>query len=178
MDWVKLDSDGYCVGSYPDGDWDSESRPTGCIAVSDEQLAHLLKTRGRLVDDQMLPPLPVNISALKKQKLHEINAGFKSFVDSIIAQYPDYEQKTWPYQLAEAQALTADPEADAPRLLRIAQAEGVSVEQKAADVLAKAAAYDFVFDAIGHRHKLTDLVDDAATAQDLGAIAWTLTLPE
>ena len=55
--------------------------------------------------------------------------------------YSKEERETWPQQVEEAKAVSADANAEAPLLARLAAPRGITVAQMAAAVIAKANAF-------------------------------------
>ena len=113
------------------------------------------------------------LNAAKAAKLTEINAECQKAVAALAADYPDSEVQSWPQQVKEATALSADPQADAPLLTAIATARGLPVAELASRVLGKMNAYAGASGAlIGRRQAADDLIDVAATPEDVAGIAW------
>lgn len=113
------------------------------------------------------------LKAVKDAKRTEINAACEAAVSALAAAYPDGEVKSWPQQVKEAEALAADPQAQAPLLAAIAEARSLPVVELASRVLAKMAAYASASGAlIGHRQAVEDLIDVAASPEDVASIAW------
>ena len=113
------------------------------------------------------------LNAAKAAKLTEINAECQKAVAALAADYPDSEVQSWPQQVKEATALSADPQADAPLLTAIATARGLPVAELASRVLGKMNAYAAASGAlIGRRQAAEDLIDVAATPEDVAGIAW------
>jgi hypothetical protein len=113
------------------------------------------------------------LNAAKAAKLTEINAECQKAVAALAADYPDSEVQSWPQQVKEAMALSADPQADAPLLTAIATARGLPVAELASRVLGKMNAYAGASGAlIGRRQAAEDLIDVAATPEDVAGIAW------
>ena len=113
------------------------------------------------------------LNAAKAAKLTEINAECQKAVAALAADYPDSEVQSWPQQVKEAMALSADPQADAPLLTAIATARGLPVAELASRVLGKMNAYAGASGTlIGRRQAAEDLIDVAATPEDVAGIAW------
>ena len=113
------------------------------------------------------------LNAAKAAKLTEINAECQKAVAALAADYPDSEVQSWPQQVKEAMALSADPQADAPLLTAIATARGLPVAELASRVLGKMNAYAAASGAlIGRRQAAEDLIDLASSAEDVAFIAW------
>ncbi len=113
------------------------------------------------------------LNAAKAAKLTEINAECQKAVAALAADYPDSEVQSWPQQVKEAMALSADPQAAAPLLTAIAEARSLPVVELASRVLGKMNAYAAASGAlIGRRQAAEDLIDVAATPEDVAGIAW------
>ena len=113
------------------------------------------------------------LNAAKAAKLTEINAVCQKAVAALAADYPDSEVQSWPQQVKEATALSADPQADAPLLTAIATARGLPAAELASRVMGKMNAYAGASGAlIGRRQAAEDLIDVAATPEDVAGIAW------
>ncbi len=113
------------------------------------------------------------LNAAKAAKLTEINAEFQKAVAALAKDYPDSEVQSWPQQVKEATALSADPQADAPLLTAIATARGLPVAELASRVLDKMNAYASASGVlIGQRQAAEDLITAAEDLEALSAISW------
>ena len=113
------------------------------------------------------------LEAVKAAKHMEINEACNAAVASLAASYSEREIQSWPQQVKEAEALAADPQASAPLLTAIADARGLPVVELASRVLGKMSAYAGASGAlIGRRQAAEDLIDFAATPEDVAGIAW------
>lgn len=113
------------------------------------------------------------LEADKAAKRLEINAACDTAVAALAAPYPEREIQSWPQQVKEAEALAANPQASAPLLAAIAGARALPVLELATRVLDKMNAYAAVSGSlIGRRQAAEDLIDLAATAEDVASIAW------
>lgn len=111
------------------------------------------------------------LAHIKAAKLVELNEACDRAVAKLAAGYPDHEIQSWPQQVKEAEALAADPDADAPLLAAIAAARDLPVGELASRVLAKMVAYAHASGAmIGMRQAAEDLLELADTAEDVAAI--------
>ena len=123
-------------------------------------------------------PLPTvtsdaKLEAVKAAKRLEINEACNTAVVALAASYPEREIQSWPQQVKEAEALAADPQAAAPLLTAIAEARSLPVVELASRVLGKMNAYSGASGAlIGRRQAAEDLIDVAATPEDVAGIAW------
>ena len=75
---------------------------------------------------------------IAKIKGKEINNKAQEAIDSVIEPYPDFEKLTFERQEREARAFLVDNTISTPTLSPIAQARGLSVEELATRVVAKA----------------------------------------
>lgn len=113
------------------------------------------------------------LEAVKAAKRAEINAACDIAVASLAASYPEREVQSWPQQVKEAEALAADPQAQAPLLAAIAEARSLPLAELASRVLGKMNAYAAASGAlIGRRQAAEDLIDLADTAEDVASVAW------
>lgn len=113
------------------------------------------------------------LNAAKAAKLTEINAECQKAVAALAKDYPDSEVQSWPQQVKEATALSADPQADAPLLTAIATARGLPVAELASRVLDKMNAYASASGVlIGQRQAAEDLITAAEDLEALSAISW------
>lgn len=113
------------------------------------------------------------LEAVKAAKRLEINDACNAAVASLAASYPEREIQSWPQQVKEAEALAADPQAAAPLLTAIAEARSLPVAELASRVLGKMNAYAGASGAlIGRRQAAEDLIDLAASPEDVASIAW------
>ncbi|OXS89419.1 hypothetical protein [Pandoraea apista] len=113
------------------------------------------------------------LNAAKAAKLTEINAECQKAVAALAKDYPDSEVQSWPQQVKEATALSADPQADAPLLTAIATARGLPVAELASRVLDNMNAYAAASGVlIGQRQAAEDLITAAEDLEALSAISW------
>lgn len=109
----------------------------------------------------------------KNAKMIEINTACNRAVGQLAENYPEREIQTWPQQVKEAEALSANAEAETPLLSAIAASRGITAADLAARVLAKMTAYASASGAIiGHRQSLEDLVEAAESTEDVSGIHW------
>ena len=113
------------------------------------------------------------LEAAKAAKRAEINAACDIAVASLAASYPEREIQSWPQQVKEAEALAANPQAQAPLLAAIAEARSLPLAELASRVLGKMNAYAAASGSlIGRRQAAEDLIDLAATPEDVASIVW------
>lgn len=117
--------------------------------------------------------IEAKLEAVKAAKRLEINEACNAAVTALASSYPEREIQSWPQQVKEAEALAADPQTAAPLLTAIAEARGLPVVELASRVLGKMKAYAGASGAlIGRRQAAEDLIDVAATPEDVAGIAW------
>ena len=113
------------------------------------------------------------LEAVKAAKRTEINAACDIAVASLAASYPEREVQSWPQQVKEAEAMAADPQAQAPLLAAIAEARSLPLAELASRVLGKMNAYAAASGAlIGRRQAAEDLIDLASSPEDVASIAF------
>ena len=113
------------------------------------------------------------LEAVKAAKRLEINDACNAAVASLAASYPEREIQSWPQQVKEAEALTNNAEAATPLLAAIADARGLPVAELASRVLGKMNAYAAASGSlIGRRQAAEDLIDLAASPEDVASIAF------
>lgn len=111
------------------------------------------------------------LDAAKAARMHEINAQSDRMADVLSATYPEFETKSWPMQLQEAKAVTADPNAPAPLLTAIAAQQNITVADLAGRVLTKAEQYAAAYgDLIGRRQAAQDNLTAATTPEAAAAV--------
>lgn len=117
--------------------------------------------------------IEAKLAAVKAAKRLEINDACNAAIASLVASYPEREIQSWPQQVKEAEALAADPPAPAPLLTAIAEARALPVVELAARVIAKARAFAAASGSlIGRRQAAEDLIDLAASPEDVASIVW------
>ena len=120
-----------------------------------------------------------SLANTKARKLAEINAACDAALAALTASYPSSELLTFDKQEAEARALLADPEAATPFLTPLAAARGMTVEELARKVIAKADAFTTASGhVIGLRQKDEDRLKAAQSVEDVAAIVPEYRLPE
>lgn len=113
------------------------------------------------------------LEAVKAAKRLEINDSCNAAVAGLAASYPEREIQSWPQQVKEAEALAANPQASAPLLSAIAEARSLPVVELASRVLGKMNAYAAASGTlIGRRQAAEDLIDVAASPEDVASIAF------
>jgi len=142
------------------------------VPACDQNLAELLGEDTLEASDAAI------LKAAKVAKLTEINAECEKAVAALAKDYPDSEVQSWPQQVKEATALSADPQADAPLLTSIAAVRGLPVAELAGRVLTKMAAYAQASGVlIGQRQAAEDALDAVATLDAVAAITFEAPTP-
>lgn len=109
------------------------------------------------------------IASYRQGMLAAVNAACDTKLKELAKAYPDGEVKSWPTQVAEAEAMKLGATAVTPLLSAVAAARGVPLDVLAERVLAKASAYAAASGAIiGHRQALEDQLE--AAGNDLDAL--------
>lgn len=100
------------------------------------------------------------------QLLAAVNTLAEGKLSALAVAYPPGEVKSWPTQVAEAEAVKLDANAATPLLSAVAAARGVPLGVLAERVLAKAHAYAAASGAIiGRRQALEDQIAAAADGE-------------
>lgn len=111
------------------------------------------------------------LAATINRKLREINAACDAEVAALAEKYPDTEILSWPAQEREARALQADPNAATPLIDNIAAQRGITREDLAGRILAKAEAYaQEAGAAFGRRQALEDKLEAIMAQLQAGEI--------
>lgn len=113
------------------------------------------------------------LAALKSAKLAEINNAFNAAMADLAKDYPEYEIKSWPQQVKEAEAYNANPQTDVPLLASIANQRSITVAELANRVLANASTYSVSAGVlIGRRQAAEDRIELAATPEAIAEVVW------
>lgn len=111
------------------------------------------------------------LAATINRKLREINAACDAEVAALATKYPDTEILSWYRQEREARALQADPNAATPLIDNIAAQRGITREDLAGRILAKAEAYaQEAGAAFGRRQALEDKLEAIMAQLQAGEI--------
>ena len=155
--------------------------PQDAVQISDTLYADLLngQSDGQTITADtngnpilVSPPTPT-LDQVKATQIAIINQACQMELNTITAPYPSSEISTWPAQLADAIAYTANDQAPTPMLSPIAAASGQTVASLAALVLSKAAVYQAAAGAaIGKRQALTAEINAATTVATVQAAVW------
>ena len=144
--------------------------PTGAIPelpACDSKSAVLIGTLELPADEA------AQLAQAKIERLEIINDECDRALAPVTASYPESEQKRWPQQVKEAEALAIDPQAATPLLDGIATYRGMTTPDLAAKVIIKANAYSYVSGAFfGKRQLLEKALEDATTADEVSAVVW------
>lgn len=112
------------------------------------------------------------LESAKATKLAEINDKCETALRGLTFSYPDTERLTFDQQKAEAAAYQADNASPCPMLSTLAHARGVTLEDLAERVLAKATAFSQASGTlIGQRQKLEDTLDECASIHSVESIS-------
>lgn len=127
-------------------------------------------------DAQQAADAAQELSDARAAKLSEINRAAQAAAQALISGYPDFEQKTWDRQRAECEAWfgATDPAADlVPWCSACAAARGVELAEFMAKVKGNVDAFMAASAQIaGARQKLADMIESAASVDDLAGISW------
>lgn len=105
-------------------------------------------------------PPPPSVDDIASAKLREIKAACDAEVAALAAKYPDTEILSWYRQEREARELQADPNAATPLIDNIAAQRGITREDLAGRIIAKAHAYALdAGAAFGRRQALEDQLE-------------------
>lgn len=110
------------------------------------------------------------LQTAKDAKLAEINHAAQVFVEQTarLAEYPQFEQSTWPEQQRESFAWEQNPETETPMLAIIAAKRGIDLDKLRAAALRKAKEFSILSAAVaGQRQHYADIL---AKAKDLAAV--------
>lgn len=121
------------------------------------------------------------LNAEKLSKIHLLNSAAQVFVNKYSGAelVPEFEQKTWPLQLAEAQAWAADNTTATPVLDGIAASRGMGPDKLKAAALRKALYYSTLSAHVaGQRQALQSKIEAAKTQAGLDKIKIEFTAPE
>jgi len=125
------------------------------------------------------PVHPVNESLVdaRSRRLKEIAKSAQAEVDSLAANYPDFEKLTWKDQESEALAYLAwggsGPAPATPTVDGIATTRRIDKLELCRRIVAKADLYrPAAAQIIGKRQRLEDLIEIAQTADEVKAIKW------
>lgn len=121
----------------------------------------------------------LTLEQARARKTAEIRDAAEAFLAPYGLEYGPTERSTWDQQLAEAEALQADPQASTPLLSAIAAARGQDVADLASRVLSNRAAWVVLAGQVtGQRLALQDQVDAAQDVAAVLAVVPAFSLPE
>ena len=124
----------------------------------------------KLNKDKAAEQAAQQLQTAKDAKLAEINATAQAFVEqnARLAEYPQFEQSTWPEQQRESFAWEQNPETETPMLAIIAAKRGIDLDKLRAAALRKAKEFSTLSAAVaGQRQHYADIL---AKAKDLAAV--------
>lgn len=121
----------------------------------------------------------LTLDEIKKNKLAEIQRAADDTLAPLSAEYPYKEVLSFASQEAEARAVLKDPSSPTPLLTPMAARRGITVEDLAKRVVAKAdAATSATGDVLGQAQRDRDRLAAAQTVEDVNAIIPSYELPE
>lgn len=123
-------------------------------------------------------PAPT-IDELRSAKLSEINSLYNTATSSLVSTYPSTELLTFDKQEQEARAWLADNSVSTPLIDALALGRGIDKSELVRRIIAKADAFALATGYLtGQRQRYEDLLDAAATAEEVEAIVPEYTMPE
>ena len=127
----------------------------------------------KLNKDKAAEQAAQQLQTAKDAKLAEINATAQAFVEqnARLADYPQFEQSTWPAQQRESFAWEQNPETETPMLAIIAAKRGIDLDKLRAAALRKAKEFSILSAAVaGQRQHYADLLAKAKNVAAVDAI--------
>ena len=124
----------------------------------------------KLNKDKATEQAAQQLQTAKADKLAEINHTAQVFVEQAarLAEYPQFEQSTWPEQQRESLAWEQNPDAETPMLAIIAAKRGIDLDKLRTAALRKAKEFSTLSAAVaGQRQHYADIL---AKAKDLVAV--------
>ncbi len=119
------------------------------------------------------------LKKVKEEKAKAARDAADAFLDALNTKYSKYEEKSWPKQEAQATELTADPNAAAPFVRRMAARRGIDIEVLRQKIMDNVAAADFVAsDILGQQQAYEDQIRAAETIEEIYAIQFDYEVPE
>ncbi|WP_051609507.1 hypothetical protein [Fodinicurvata fenggangensis] len=110
---------------------------------------------------------------VRTMKLAQIRAACDRACAGLKAPYSATEMQTWERQERQARAFIDDSNADTPLLDELATKRGLSRQEMADKIIAKANAFETAAaEAIGTQQALEDQVDAATTVAEIEGITW------
>lgn len=120
-----------------------------------------------------------SLELLKANKLTEIKAAADTALEKLSSDYPYKEVLSFASQEAEARAVLEDPSTPTPLLAPMASRRGITVEDLAQRIIAKAdAATSATGDVLGQAQRDRDRLAAAQTSEEVNAIIPSYKLPE
>lgn len=119
------------------------------------------------------------IDELRAAKLSEINSTYNTAASSLVSTYPNTELLTFDKQESEARAWDADNTAETPLVDMLALGRQMDKAELVRRIIVKADAFALATGYLtGQRQRYEDLLDAAATAEEIEAIVPEYKLPE
>lgn len=180
MIYAEIDADKNLVQAITLGDgpvyFEHREGCTYRVLEAEPDWSHPTPTSNLRWEDDWPEPKWVETATLddlKAAKLAELAVAFSKSMQAVKAGYAEEEVLSWSKQEAEAVAYTASAATAVPLLSGIADARGITVDDLAGRVLAKAQAWAVLSGAmIGKRQACEDAVNAATTIEEVRAIAW------
>jgi hypothetical protein len=111
------------------------------------------------------------LAELAAAKRAAIRTAARSRLDAVLSEYPEHERLTWDRQQAAATAYRNDPSSVPALLQTLADKRGISVDDLAAKILDKAAAFEALAgEVVGTQQALEDQVRAAEAAGDKAGV--------
>lgn len=113
------------------------------------------------------------LDQIKKNKDSEIRAKGRDLMLQITNPYTLEERDTWPTQVAEAKAYSANNTSPTPMLSAIVTQRGNTLADQVQKILANEAAFkDAVGYVMGIQQKKLDLIAAATIVQEVTSVVW------
>ena len=121
-------------------------------------------------------PAPPTLQEAKRAKVEELKLAAEAEAYAYIAEYPEFETKTWPSQEDEARAYAEDASALTPTISDIMVGRNISEPYKAAfveKILEKADTFRAPSSRIaGKRQRLVQMVEGSQSVSSVQEIKW------
>lgn len=159
------------IGQVFDGEY-----PPEAALWCNENGAHIEERDGGYI---IVANAELTLEELKRRKLEDIQRAADRVLAPLSAEYPYKEVLSFASQEAEARAVLIDPSASTPLLTPMATRRGITVEDLARRIIAKAdAATAATGDVLGQAQRDRDRLAAAQTIEEVKAIVPSYTLPE
>lgn len=158
---------------YAGGIWTQVTDKRGTIYWDDSRVSYTITELGVSPPEGSFASDPgPTLEEAKTEKRNEINNAADEALSYIINLYPTSEVNSWPVQIEEANAWTADNDAATPFLDGLLARRPTKTKTVLAQtIIANSDEYKVVSaDIFGQRQELDDAVDDATTIAEVQAI--------